>query len=151
MANALTPETPPNDTERGKYPYGHPGKQPPYADRFPFFERPPDDTPLVFEDIENWERLKYELIMSPTRYPSTARYWGVSLEQLEQLGIGRPGRAISVGVQTDDDPPPPYEPSHAGREEPAARPGRWIRFGVGNREQGNDIWNKIISLQLLHT
>lgn len=44
MANALTPEIPPNDTERGKwYPYGHPGKQPPYADRFPFYERPPDD------------------------------------------------------------------------------------------------------------
>jgi len=61
----------------------------PYLEEYPIFLRPPDDTPINFIDMEQWDWFKM-----PFRY-----------------SVGRVSNRIEV--QSDgrwEDPPPPYEP-----------------------------------------
>jgi len=68
-ADAFEIETPIDSTERSKW-YGDykKGQQPPYKNKYPIFQRPPNETPLLFEDIDDWETFKQDFVI-PIRYP----------------------------------------------------------------------------------
>jgi hypothetical protein len=106
-------ETPTDPAERRKwYGYGRKRGEPPYADQYPRFQRPPDETTIVFDMIDHWNVRKIGF-MDPVRYPTPGyvQHTEVTMRQLAAWrGQRLAPRTRIVAVQTDDEPPPPYEP-----------------------------------------
>ena len=62
--------------------------KPPYLDEYPVFQKPPPETPIIFENLQDWDRFK-------ARYQNRYKY-GIEMKDLE------------------NELPPPYKPRENG-------------------------------------